>query len=156
MLKGQNKPDYRGGIVLEAHRASIHHSSRGSCLRIDPIGAVGGWSNKRTWLSWDFKADRSGRFDLSLISSTDRDGRWEGGHRVKVSVSGEVLTGAVRKGRTAANPRAATGWKDVISHLGRISISKPGKHRLSLKPERLERKKGLSLTLRAIQLIPVS
>jgi len=147
-------PDGDGRITLEAHSARIHQARGASPLIRGRFGTIERWFNAKHRVSWDFKLAQPGTYDVVVLSQTEHGGAWEGGHRVKISAGSMTVRGTVREQERRDNPRASAFLKDVVSEIGRIEISKAGAHRLTLKPEKLVKKKGLSLKLRAVHLIP--
>ena len=143
-------------ITLEAHSARIHQPKDASPLVRGRFGAIERWFNARSWLSWDFKIVRPGTYDVVLLSQTEHSDAWEGGHKLKISVAGEVVRNTVRDQGRLDNPRASSYLRDVVSKIGQVTISKKGTVTLNLKAEKLNKKKGLSLKLRAVQLSPAS
>jgi alpha-L-fucosidase len=136
-------------FLSEAHKVG----SEG--LRFDSRGVVERWLNKDEWLGWDFKVNRSGTFDVVLLTSEQKYGRdWEGGHTVDIEVAGQKLKGTVDNNGKEENP-ANPYWKYVVSKIGRVMIDKTGKYSLTLKPETIRAEKKLGLTLVSVKLIPV-
>jgi alpha-L-fucosidase len=142
-------------ITLPAYLAEVHKGSAEQQLRVDSRGVIERWVNKEEWLSWDFKVNRPGTFDLLVLTSEQKYGRdWEGDHVVRIEVAGAKMQGAIANQGKQENPFNPY-WKYVISTLGRVSIDKTGKYHLSLTPELIRSDKRLGLTLVSVKLLPV-
>ena len=146
--------DGNGSIILEADSAQIHQARNSAPLSRGRFGTIENWLNAGNRVSWEFRMARPGKYDVVVLSQTESDGRWEGGHRLKVSVGKKSASGTSTKKEVRDNPRATSHLRDVVSSIGKIEITKPGLTTLSLKAETLVKKKGLGLKLRAVQLIP--
>jgi len=144
-----------GRILLEAHNGEIRQPRSGTQLTRGRFGTVESWSGKQQQVTWEVKIANPGEFDVALLSQTERDGEWAGGHKVKLSAGRKSVTGAVREDDRIDNPKAPAHLKDVVSRIGRITLPKAGTHILSLRAETLA-KGGPGFKLRAVQLIPVS
>ncbi|HKC66072.1 MAG TPA: alpha-L-fucosidase [Pyrinomonadaceae bacterium] len=141
-------------LTLPAYLSEVHKAG-GEGLRFDSRGVVERWLNKDEWLSWDFKVSSPGTFDVVLLSSEQKYGKdWEGGHVVDIDVAGQKLRGTVENNGKEENP-ANPYWKYVVSRMGRVTLDKPGKYNLTLKPETIRAEKKLGLTLVSVKLIPV-
>jgi alpha-L-fucosidase len=142
-------------ITLPAYLAEVHKASAEQQLRLDSRGVIERWLTKDEWLSWDFKVNRPGTFDLVVLTSEQKYGRdWEGEHVVKIEVAGTKMQGAIANQGKEENPFNPY-WKYVISRLGRVTIDKTGKYHLSLTPELIRSEKKLGLTLVSVKLVPV-
>jgi alpha-L-fucosidase len=142
-------------VTLPAFLAEVHKTAMEQQLRLDSRGVVERWLNKDEWMGWDFKLNRPGAFDVLVLTSEQKYGRdWEGNHRVSVDVAGQKVQGVITEQGKEENPFNPY-WKYVISKVGRVTIDKPGKYSLSLKPEMIQAEKKLGLTLVSVKLIPV-
>ena len=141
-------------VTLPAFLSKVHKSGDAG-LRFDTRGVAERWLSKDEWLEWDFKLTKPGDFDVVLVTSEQKYGRdWEGGHVVSLNVAGSQVKGTVEnqsKEIDAANPY----WPYVISRIGRVTLDKPGKFNLSIKPETIKAEKKLGLTLVSVRLVPV-
>ena len=149
-------PDSEGRMVLEAYNARIRPAKKGSQLERGRFGTIENWFNTQHRVSWEFKMAAPGEYDVLILSQTEADGRWEGGHRVKVAVDRGVTLGVVRESERIENPKATTFLKDVVAKIGRVTIPRAGTHTLTLKVEKLAGKKKLGFKLRAVHLVPAA
>ena len=142
-------------VTLPAYLADVHKAAKAPNLGIDSRGVIEKWVNKEEWVSWDFKVTSPGTFDVTVLTSEQKYGRaWEGEHQVAIEVAGKKLQGTVANHGKQENP-GNPYWKYVVSKIGQVTIDKPGKHNVILKPEMLKTEKGFGLTLVAVKLIPV-
>ena len=146
------QPD--GSVSLDAYLAEIHKAPAGSHVQLDSRGVAEQWFNKGEWMSWDFKTNRRGAFDVVVLTSEQKYGKgWEGGHHVAIDVADQNVKASVENNGTQENPTNPY-WKYVVSKMGRVQLDKPGKFTLSLKPETIESQKKLGLTLVSVKLVP--
>ncbi|MGH9880889.1 MAG: alpha-L-fucosidase, partial [Pyrinomonadaceae bacterium] len=121
-------------VMLPAFLSEVHKAGTNN-LRFDSRGVIEKWVNKDEWLSWDFKMTQPGNYEVVVLTSEQKYGRdWEGGHEVGVEVAGQKLRATVDNDGKEENP-ANPYWKYVTSKMGRITVDKPGKLSLVLKPE---------------------
>jgi alpha-L-fucosidase len=141
-------------VTLPAFLSEVHKAATNS-LRFDSRGVIEKWVNKDEWLSWDFKMTRPGNYEVVVLTSEQKYGRdWEGGHEVGVEVAGQKLRATVDNDGKEENP-ANPYWKYVTSKMGQVTVDKPGKFSLVLKPESIKAEKQLGLTLVSVKLVPV-
>ncbi|MDA0745848.1 MAG: alpha-L-fucosidase [bacterium] len=143
-----------GRVMLEAYNAELHQAVGASAFVRGRWGTVENWANKKNRVEWTFKVAQPGAFEVVVLSQTERDGRWVGGHRLKVSVGKRSVIGVVQEQERVENSRADSYLKDVISPLGKIVLSRPGEHCLTLRVDRIAKKKP-GFKLRAVYLVPV-
>ena len=142
-------------VTLPAFLAGVHKTAAEQQLRFDSRGVVERWLNKDEWMGWDFKVNQPGAFDVVVLTSEQKYGRdWEGNHRVSIDVAGQKVEGIIAEQGKEENPFNPY-WKYVISKVGRVTIDKPGKYTLNLKPEQIQAAKKLGLTLVSVKLVPV-
>ncbi|MCU0914808.1 MAG: carbohydrate-binding protein [Planctomycetes bacterium] len=106
-------------MVLPAPLAEIH----GSGARVESKGRqpnIGYWTNAQDWISWKFKLDKGGRFEIVATVATPAERS-----RFEVAVGGQKLAGQLEK----------TGDYETFRtvKLGVVTLE-PGTHELSLKP----------------------
>ena len=99
------------------------------------------WSRPDDWVSWQFKADKPGTFDVVVNASCDKGA---GGSKYVLSLAGQKITA---KTKTTGSARKFKNEK-----IGSVTISKPGEYALSIKPENIA--KDTLMTLRAVILKP--
>ena len=148
--------DGDGRINLEAHSAEIHQPKNAAPLVCGRFGTIENWFNAGNRVSWEFKAARPGKYDIAVLTQTEQNGAWQGGHTLKASIGNKSVRAKAREDDRSDNPRATAYLKDVVSKIGQIEISKPGLHTLTLRAEKLNKKKNLGFKLRAVQLSPAS
>lgn len=147
-------------ISLYGIQADLHKSEEKSQIRKDDIG-IHGWLNPAESASWDFSVLKPGTFEIALSSyeikrgsGRNRKAIYEGGHNLSITLNGQEIkfTTDIEK-NNIENP--SPYFEDIIITAGRITISKPGKYSLQLKPVNLITKEEMGLTLRWVRLIPI-
>jgi hypothetical protein len=146
VTKLQQQPD--ASVTLPAYLATLH----GKQMRFDMRGVAERWFSKDDWMEWEFQVSRPGTYELSVITSEQKDGRgWEGGHKLSIDAAGTTLEGVVDADAKVENP-ANPYWPYVRSDFGRVRIDKPGTYRVALKPQSIESAKKFGLTLVSVNL----
>ena len=141
-------------VTLPAFLSNVHKSGEAG-LRFDSRGVAERWLNKDEWVDWGFKVSKPGKFDVVVLTSEQKYGaNWEGGHSITIETAGQKLQGTINDDGKVENP-ANPYWKYVTSKIGRITVAKPGKYSLSLKPDAIKAEKKLGLTLVSVKLVPV-
>ena len=146
--------DGDGLITLEAHNGHIHQPAGAAPLTRGRFGTIEQWFNSGNRVAWQVGVARPGAYDVCVLTQTEPDGSWEGGHRMKVSVGRQSAAATAKKAEVRDNPRATSYQRDVVSPLGQIEIGRAGLVEVSLRMEKIVRKKGLGPKLRAVQLVP--
>jgi arylsulfatase A-like enzyme len=125
----RENPDYSpnpqaedGQIVLPARTAMVH----GVMLRYEPLphkDTLGFWTRETDWASWEFDVSRAGRFGVEILQGC---GPGSGGSTIELAVGIE---------RIAAKIEVTGGFQDFVwRRIGEVSIGRPGRHTLSVKP----------------------
>lgn len=134
----EQKPD--GSIVLLATNATVH----GKTIRYEPQphkNTIGYWTKAEDWVSWDFKVNRPGQFDVTL---TQACGKGSGGSEVAFTIGEQTIKDMV------PDTGAFTNW--VQRAIGSFTLPNAGAYTISVKPVT---KPGLAvMDLRAITLTP--
>ncbi len=135
LLPGQEAD---GTMMLSAPLAEIH----GSTAQVESKGGqpnIGYWTTARDWVSWQFKIDKGGRFDVMVTVATPAQSS-----RFEVAVGTQKLSAQVEK----------TGDYETFKtvKLGQVQLDK-GTHELSIKPVRGQ---WQAINLRSIVLKPAS
>jgi alpha-L-fucosidase len=147
----EQQPD--GSITLPAHLSELHKSP-GSEARLDSRGVMERWTHAQDWMTWNFKVNRPGAFNVELITSQQKYGQgWDGGQHVTLEFPSERLSGIVTDNGREDNP-SNPYWPYVISKMGRVRFDKPGKYALSLKPDEIPADQKYGLTLVSARLVP--
>ncbi len=126
---------------MPAATAEVH----GVMLRYEPLphkNTLGFWTRAEDWASWEFEVRKPGAFALEALVGC---GNGSGGSTVEFRAEGQVLklTVPVTGGFQKFEPQA----------LGRLSIDRPGRHRLEV---RATSKPGPAvMDLRQVKLIPL-
>lgn len=149
-----------GKIILNGIQADLHKISDSSKVKINDIGILD-WVDPKDWASWDFVVTKPGTFEVSLGSFMVKIGSgrtrraiYEGGHKLKITVDSQNLnftTDAKAKYIEKPSPY----FTDIVSDAGKITITKPGRYTLNLKPQNIVTKQDLGLTLRWVRLKPI-
>jgi alpha-L-fucosidase len=126
-----------GTMVLPAPLAEIH----GNTARVESRGRqpnIGYWTNARDWLSWQFKLDKGGRFEVLATVATPAESS-----KFEVAVGEQKLAAQVTK----------TGDYETFQtvKLGDVRLEQ-GTHELSIRPTR---NGWQPLNLRTVVLKPV-
>ncbi|HTU19202.1 MAG TPA: sulfatase-like hydrolase/transferase [Gemmataceae bacterium] len=131
-----------GTVTLPARTAEVH----GIQLRYEPLphkNTLGFWTRADDWVSWNFTLTKPGLFDVSVLQGC---GKGQGGSEVAVSLDGHELTFTVEDTGHFQNFKART--------IGRIELSKPGRHALTVKAKK--KAAGAVMDLRTVTLKPVN
>jgi alpha-glucosidase len=151
------QPD--GRITLSPIFADIRQPTAGQPFTVDLRGVTSSWvATGGGGLNWSFRLHRAGEYELRLITSEARAPRggddWEGGHVVEVDVAGNKFEARIEDGPRVGNDRNPR-WKDRYTPVGRVRLESPGSLTVQLTAKRIESAKGLGLSLRAVELVPV-
>jgi alpha-glucosidase len=150
------QPD--GKVTLSPSVANISQPATGEGFTVDIRGVTNRWLTGDGRLEWNFRALKSGEYDVRVVTCEARAPRggddWEGPHVIELDIAGQKLQGIVEDGRRIQNDRNPR-WKDVYTNLGRVQLPAPANFTVQLAAKRVEAAKGLGLTVRAVQLIPV-
>jgi alpha-L-fucosidase len=127
-----------GTIVLPAPLAEIH----GDTAQVESKGGqpnIGYWTNARDWVSWQFKIEKGGRFDVMAAVATPAQSS-----KLEVAVAGQKLAAQVEK----------TGDYETFKtvKLGQAQLEK-GAHELSIRPVRNQ---WQAINLRSVVLKPAN
>lgn len=129
-----------GAIVLLATNAIIH----GKTIRYEPQphkNTIGYWTKADDWVSWDFKVNTPGKFDVML---TQACGKGSGGSEYTVSIGDQIIKDVV------PDTGAFTNW--VERTIGSFTLESAGAYTIAVKPVK---KPGLAvMDLRVITLTP--
>lgn len=140
-IPSANQQRADGTIVLLATNAVVH----GKTIRYEPQphkNTIGYWTKVEDWVSWKFRVDQPGKFEVMLTQSC---GKGSGGSEVQFILGPQVLKDIVPESGSF------TTWTNRV--IGTFTISKPGEHTIEVKPMK---KPGLAvMDLRAITLRPV-
>jgi arylsulfatase A-like enzyme len=128
--------DDSGIITLTAAAASTH----GTLTYRADQEKIGNWSNESDWLSWEFEIHQPGKFEIeaSLGQTTD-------GSVYEITVGDQKLKGTITASGDFKKPKPQI--------IGPLTLDKPGKYTLSLKP--VSKKGPVVMTLWKLDLIPV-
>lgn len=143
-----------GRILLEAHNAQIKSPKTGKQLTRGRFGTIENWFATSHRVTWTVKVAQPGTYDVIALTQTDRAGKWEGGHKAKLTIGRTSVSNTLKEQERRDNPKANADLRDVVSPLGQITIQKAGTHDITLRMEKIIQKKGLGPKLRAIQFLP--
>lgn len=141
-------------MLLEAHNAQIKSPKTGTQLTRGRFGTIENWLTTGHRVTWTVKVATPGTYNIQVLTQTERDGKWEGGHKAKLTIARTSVSATIKEEERRDNPKANADLRDVVSALGQITIRKPGTHDITLRMEKIIKKKGIGPKLRAIQLIP--
>jgi arylsulfatase A-like enzyme len=113
-----------GTVTLPARTADVH----GIQLRYEPLphkNTLGFWTRADDWASWEFTVTKPGKFVVEMLQGC---GKGQGGSEVELAVGEAVLKFAVEDTGGFQNFKAR--------EVGTVTIDKPGRHTLTLKPKR--------------------
>ena len=127
-----------GTVVLGAELTEIHGSGA-QVEEIDGQPNIGWWTNARNWVSWRFKLNTPGRFDVTASIATPAQSS-----QFEFAVGDQKLAGEV------TSTGSYQSFKTV--KLGTIELKQPGTYELSVKPVR---DRWQAINLRSITLRPV-
>jgi outer membrane protein assembly factor BamB len=130
-----------GALTLLGKDANIH----GTTVRYEPQphkNTIGYWTRAQDWVSWDFKLNQPGTFQLDL---TQACGNRSGGSKYQVTIGSETLTDTM--------PETGAFTNFVTRTIGKVSLAQPGSYTLSVKP--ITKPGQAVMDLRAVMLKPV-
>ncbi|MCX7012652.1 MAG: alpha-L-fucosidase [Candidatus Sumerlaeota bacterium] len=137
------QPD--GRVLLPAHLAEIHNEGASAKAQIGTLGMVTNWTDPKTWLRWDFKALRPGRYDVEILTAPDRAAKWDGGHKMELALAGRQWECVVTDDERRHDPRRKEGHlpaRNVVTRAGQIEIPAAGACALTLRPKSLNTEHG--------------
>ena len=143
-----------GRILLEAYNGQIKSPASGAQLEHGRHGAIENWFNLRHRVTWDVKVIQPGTYDVIVLTQTEHNGAWEGGHKTRLTIDRASVSGIIRSQEKRDNPKSSAYLLDVVSGIGRIKIDEPGMHQVILRMEKIVKKKGIGPKVLTIQLIP--
>jgi len=130
-----------GSLMLPAPLAEIHNpGSDGARVEtIDGKPSIGFWTDARTWLSWRFRIDKPGQFDVMAEIACP-----EAGSKFQIKIGGQTLQAEAQNTGTYQNFKT---YK-----IGQIKIDKPDKYDLEIRPVR---DSWQPINLRVVTLKPI-
>lgn len=128
-----------GTVTLPAPMAEIHAPGQTQVETIDGQPSIGFWTDARSWVGWQFKIDRPGRFDVTAAIATPATGS-----RFAVAVGDEQWT--------AEAPDTGSYQTFRTVKLGDVRVEQKGPCELSIKPIRDQ---WQPINLRSVVLTPV-
>lgn len=148
--------DGEGSITLEAFNGQIQEPAGAAPMTRGRFGTIEQWFNSRARVTWQVKVAQPGTYDVSVLTQTEYGGKWEGGHRMKVSIGRQGISATAKKTEVRDNPRAPSELPDVVSPIGQLVVKQAGLVEVTVKMEKIVKKKGIGPKLRAVQLMPVA
>lgn len=151
----RQQPD--GKVTL----SPIFAETPGAKFTVDNRGVTTGWLTAEGSLKWKFRLAQPGNYEVELITTETRPPRpaagdaAEAGHVVQVTVGGRQATGTIVNRQVVSNERNPR-WKDYRNPIGTVQLDGPGEMELTLQPQKVVAVEKLGLTLREVQLVPVS
>ncbi len=141
-------PDYTpnpqaadGTVTMHSRTAEVH----GITLRFEPLphkNTLGFWVRPEDWASYEFTLTKPGRYHVEALVGCGTNG----GSLVHFEVAGQVLSLTV--------PGTGGFQKFVPQDLGVVTLDKPGRYTLSVKPQK---KEGVAvMDLQQVTLRPVA
>jgi len=111
-----------GSVNLPAEDAVIHGKTA-KCQVMDDHTNIGYWTDKNDWVSWNFRVEKPGKFDVQIRLACDAS---TPDSEYAVTVAEQTLQGKVE----------STGdWNKFVTRtLGTVTLSKAGHYTLSVKP----------------------
>jgi alpha-L-fucosidase len=131
-----------GEVVLPAADALIHNRGYGAHAKYehgDKKDNIGFWNDPKSWLEWNFKVKKPGKFNLTVMTATVK-----AEPKLKIQIDGQ----------NSICSTVATKNYDTYKNIdcGTVLIDKPGMHKLTIHPV----KKGWhAVNLRQVRLTPV-
>jgi alpha-L-fucosidase len=165
-IKGKAKADQsilpqdQGLIRLPAFMASIHGPLKIPWPDWPAVKAPGlergvwaRWNTTRNWIDWKFQVIQGGRFTVEVYTAGQKYEKWVGGHKVQLTVAGQTLKAVLSADKKSDNLQGIY-YDEAASILGKV-ILKPGVHRLTLRPLKINKKDPVGFSLVAVRLVPV-
>ena len=135
-----NPPARDGSITLRARAADVH----GVMLRDEPLphkDTLGFWTMADDWASWEFDTNAPTEYSASALIGC---GKGSGGSMVEFRVAGQSVR------LTVPETGGFQAFQEV--ELGRITIDRPGRHRLEVRA--LSKPGPAVMDLREVRLVP--
>ena len=129
-----------GSIVLPALTADVH----GVMLRFEPLphkDTLGYWVRPDDWASWEFTVKKPGDFAVEALIGC---GNGSGGSVVEFRIDDQVLKFTV--------PVTGGFQKFEKQALGRVTIARPGRHRLEIRA--ISKPGPAVMDVREVKLVP--
>lgn len=126
----------------------------GNGVTVGAMGAVLNWLDPRVHLTWRFQMLAAGTYRVKIVSThLHYLAPWQGGHRVRLRLGGETVTGVMR-GDEVVNDVSARYHAQAVSVIGDIAIDRPGPQELALHAEEIRANDGVGLAVMAVVLAP--
>lgn len=126
-----------GTITLSAALAGIDNPGYGEHAKIEKVGDqqhIGFWTDKKVKVSWDFKTDKAGTYDIQATMS---------------SIGDSVFQLKIGQKKVTCKTPATGSYQDFKQvSLGSIEIEKPGTYTLQITPD----KNWKPINLRSVEL----
>jgi hypothetical protein len=120
-----------GSLTLTAKAAQRH----GPKIRVETRGKesnIGYWQSARAWVSWKFRCDLPGTYQLTgKLSANTHTADF------RVEVAGQKLNGKA--------PKTGNWHRYRTVRIGSVKISKPGEYLLKVQPRNAKHWKGMNL-----------
>jgi hypothetical protein len=145
------QPD--GSVSLPAHMAKLHAPKTGRAIRIGRGGVTENWFTRSNWIRWEFKVRRPGELEVKVVTGV-RGRKWQGGHKVRLTVGRRNITKTIRADEEIVSPRTLHA-PEAATNFGRIRLQRPGTYWLTLRAERIHQAAPAGLGVAAVQLVPV-
>ena len=123
------QPD--GAVSLIPSMAEFHGPAE-DAIEIGQSGMTQNWYDTDHSLSWKFKVSRPGRFQVNVVTGSQRGlATWEGGHRLAIGIGGDSLAVDITPDEAIDSPHAAY-FPEFVTTVGHIEIDAAGVHELTL------------------------
>jgi alpha-L-fucosidase len=144
-----------GEVSLPAYLATCNRVAADSTLSLSRSKVIQGWKSTADSLSWQFKANQPGEYQVRVIVSSPHHTRLATtGHEVCVKVAGQSVCGRLNLDEPVASPRAQY-FPEHATALGAIRLDAPGTCDLTLEATHIVPEAGEGLTVVGVELRPV-
>ncbi len=145
-----------GRVSLPGYLAQLHRASAESALGLSRSKVIQGWKDPADWLSWRFKADAPGEFEVKVVVSLPwHTSPLPQGHAVSVTVAGQMVSGELSHDEKLTGPRAQY-FPEYATTLGRVTLGEVGSFECTLKADAIGPAAGEGLAVSAVELVPAS
>ena len=144
-----------GAILLPIHMATVNGPAGARKPTLSNGGLLQNWKDTADRVTWSFKAAAAGEYEVRLVLGSPH---WEhkvgSGHRLSVSVGGQVVHGVATSAEEIKGPRTTHFWL-AASRLGRVRLAQPGTLTLELRAEEIAATVSEGVAVLSLELLPV-
>lgn len=146
-------PQPDGRLYLEAYRAALTTAVQGEKKPSAETGIVENWLDKSTRLAWEGRLAQPGEYDVIVLTAAHGWSGFTGGHRLRLTLSGQTLDCELKDQGRLYNLRTVT-MQDVASQAGTITLKQAGRLKVTAEALAINPQDPFGLRLRTVLLVP--